>query len=579
MRKNKFALQIISFGLIILTFMACEEDFATLESDVINSDIATNFDILSEKHDVITYTKALDHIMNPVQTNGLGLSTLGLYDDVYGRTTSSFVTQLTPSSYDPDFGDETAIDSVVVTIPFFSTITDYDENGNAIYEADSIIPRGDTYNSIRLRIFENNYFIRDFDPYAEFDESQAYYSNKTATSSPTTPSPIEMFGSVLEGEELTMIPDFQTSYGNGAQNNQITISNNVYVLEEPDNEDDEDTDPQITARLSPGIRVKLDPTFWQNKIIDKEGDPVLSNQNNFKEYFRGLYFKAEAVADDGSFLILNTSSSNAHITIYYTKLTTSTVDDEDLTDTASYVLNFGPNKINFFENNYSINNGQPETGDNKIYLKGGEGSIAGIKLFDGFYDEEAGITNFDKFRNDFVNLEDNEYKSSKRLVNEANLVFYVDRELLDIASEDPDNEPNRLFLYDIDNKTPLIDYYFDATNSTVPSNSKISHLGILQRDETSEKGIKYKLKVTEHINNLLLRDSTNVELGLAVSLNVNEEDSSVQRKVQNTDDFTVPKSSILTPRGTILYGNNIPNDDVNADKKVYLEIYYTEPNN
>ena len=579
MRKNKFALQIISFGLIILTFMACEEDFATLESDVINSDIATNFDILSEKHDVITYTKALDHIMNPVQTNGLGLSTLGLYDDVYGRTTSSFVTQLTPSSYDPDFGDETAIDSVVVTIPFFSTITDYDENGNAIYEADSIIPRGDTYNSIRLRIFENNYFIRDFDPYAEFDESQAYYSNKTATSSLTTPSPIEMFGSVLEGEELTMIPDYQTSYGNGAQNNQITISNNVYVLEEPDNEDDEDTDPQITARLSPGIRVKLDPTFWQNKIIDKEGDPVLSNQNNFKEYFRGLYFKAEAVADDGSFLILNTSSSNAHITIYYTKLTTSTVDDEDLTDTASYVLNFGPNKINFFENNYSINNGQPETGDNKIYLKGGEGSIAGIKLFDGFYDEEAGITNFDKFRNDFVNLEDNEYKSSKRLVNEANLVFYVDRELLDIASEDPDNEPNRLFLYDIDNKTPLIDYYFDATNSTVPSNSKISHLGILQRDETSEKGIKYKLKVTEHINNLLLRDSTNVELGLAVSLNVNEEDSSVQRKVQNTDDFTVPKSSILTPRGTILYGNNIPNDDVNADKKVYLEIYYTEPNN
>lgn len=579
MRKNKFALQIISFGLIILTFMACEEDFATLESDVINSDIATNFDILSEKHDVITYTKALDHIMNPVQTNGLGLSTLGLYDDVYGRTTSSFVTQLTPSSYDPDFGDETTIDSVVVTIPFFSTITDYDENGNAIYEADSIIPRGDTYKSIRLRIFENNYFIRDFDPYAEFDESQAYYSNKTATSSLTTPSPIEMFGSVLEGEELTMIPDYQTSYGNGAQNNQITISNNVYVLEEPDNEDDEDTDPQITARLSPGIRVKLDPTFWQNKIIDKEGDPVLSNQNNFKEYFRGLYFKAEAVADDGSFLILNTSSSNAHITIYYTKLTTSTVDDEDLTDTASYVLNFGPNKINFFENNYSINNGQPETGDNEIYLKGGEGSIAGIKLFDGFYDEEAGITNFDKFRNDFVNLEDNEYKSSKRLVNEANLVFYVDRELLDIASEDPDNEPNRLFLYDIDNKTPLIDYYFDATNSTVPSNSKISHLGILQRDETSEKGIKYKLKVTEHINNLLLRDSTNVELGLAVSLNVNEEDSSVQRKVQNTDDFTVPKSSILTPRGTILYGNNIPNDDVNADKKVYLEIYYTEPNN
>ena len=566
MKKNKFALQIISFGLIVLTFIACDEDFATLESDVINSGVATNFDILSEQHDVITYTKEL----GPVQTNRLGISTLGLYDDVYGRTMSSFVTQLSPSTYDPDFGDETEIDSVVLSIPYYSTITDYDEEGNAIYEADSIIPKGDTYNSIRLRIFENNYFIRDFDPYAEFNESQAYYSDKSASSS-------EMI-TTLEGEELVMLPDFQTSYGDGAMNNIITISNDVYVLEEPDTEDDEDTDPQITARLSPRIRVKLDPTFWQNKIIDKEGDPVLSNQNNFADFFRGLYFKAEAVDDNGSFLILNTGSSNAHITIYYTKLTASTIDDEDERDTSSYVLNFGSNKINFLENNFTINNGQPETGDSKIYLKGGEGSIAGITLFNGI-DEETGMTNFDKFRNDFVNLEDNEYKSSKRLVNEANLVFYVDRDFLDLANEDPDNEPNRLFLYDIDNKTPLIDYYLDATNSTVPSNSKLSHLGILERvdDEPHNKGIKYKLRITEHINNLLIRDSTNVELGLTVSLSVNLEDSSsalTQSKVQNSDDLTVPISSILTPRGTILHGNN--SDD--ESKRVYLEIYYTEPN-
>ena len=29
-------------------------------------------------------------------------------------------------------------------------------------------------------------------------------------------------------------------------------------------------------------------------IIDKEGDAVLSNANNFNNYFRGLYFKAGA---------------------------------------------------------------------------------------------------------------------------------------------------------------------------------------------------------------------------------------------------------------------------------------------
>ncbi|WP_405575012.1 DUF4270 domain-containing protein [Winogradskyella sp. Asnod2-B02-A] len=576
MKKNKIALQIIAFGLIAFTFIACDEDYATLESDVINNDIATNFDILSEKHNIITYTKALNPIDKPVQTNGLGLSTLGLYDDVYGKTTASFVTQLSASSYDPDFGDGTIIDSVVVTIPFFSTSTGFDDDGNVTYEVDSILPKDDTYNSIKLRIFENNYFIRDFDPFGDVNESQAYYSNKTGSSA------AESFSAALEGEELILIPDFQTSYDNGATNNEISITDDVYVLEEADDEDDEDTDPQVTERIAPGIRVKLDPTFWQNKIIDKEGDAVLSNQNNFLNYFKGLYFKAEAVNNEGSFLILDASSSNANITIYYKKLTSATDDADDATDTSSYVLNFGPNRINFYDNNFTtpINSGDPTTGDSKIYLKGGEGSIAGIKLFNGEdLDDDPEINTFENFKNEFVVTDDKgKFVSSKRLVNEANLVFYVDRNQLDMANEVSDNEPNRLYLYDMDNKTPLIDYFLDATNTSLPSISKYSHLGILERDESNDdKGVKYKLRITEHINNLLVRDSTNVELGLAVSLSVNLENSTLgltQKKVQNSNDFTVPIGSILTPRGTILHGNGSEDET----KRVYLEIYYTKPN-
>lgn len=567
MKKNKIALQILTFGLIVLTIVACDDDYATLESDVINNDVATNFDVFSEQHDIITYTKAL----GPVQTNGLGLSTLGLYDDLYGRTNSSFVTQLSPSTLNPDFGDDTVIDSVVVTIPYFSYASDIDEEGNTIYEIDSILPKGDTYAPIKLRIFENNYFIRDFDPNAGFNESQTYFSNKSASSS-------EMFATSLEGEELTMITGPETSYLPGHSGNTITINEDAYVLEGIDTDEDDDTDPQVLERQAPGIRVKLAPAFWQNKIIDQEGNPVLSNQNNFADYFKGLYFKAEAVNDDGSFLVLNTNSANANITIYY-KYTSTTEDEESETGTGTYVLNFSPNKANFFDNDFTqpINSGSPETGDSRIYLKGGEGSVAGIKLFDGFYDEGAGITNFDKFRNDFVNLENDKFKSSKRLVNEANLVFYVDRNQLDMLNEASDNEPNRLYVYDIDNKTPLLDYFLDGTNTNIPSLSKFSHLGPLERQDADDKGVKYKLKITEHINNLLLRDSTNVELGLAVSLGVNIEESeigSIQKKVQDTDEYSVPVSSLLTPRGTILHGNNSEDET----KRVYLEIYYTEPN-
>jgi hypothetical protein len=80
--------------------------------------------------------------------------------------------------------------------------------------------------------------------------------------------------------------------------------------------------------------------------------------------------------------------------------------------------------------------------------------------------------------------------------------------------------------------------------------------------------------VTEHINNLLLRDSTNVKLGLSVSVNVNLENSLPQYKVKSDEDATVetlPVSSILSPKGTILYGNNTTDET----KKLQLEIFYT----
>src|SRR5690606_34751799 len=123
------------------------------------------------------------------------------------------------------------------------------------------------------------------------------------------------------------------------------------------------------------------------------------------------------------------------------------------------------------------------------------------------------------------------------------------------------NEPERIFLYDQTNGTPLLDYFLDLTNTVDPNNSKPNHLGVLQHEggEPTGAGIKYTVKITEHINNLLLRDSTNVKLGLAVSLNVNLESSTTQPKVKTTEDAlvrTVPTSAILSPKGTIIYGNN-----------------------
>lgn len=568
MKINKFALQILVFSLIILSFIACDKDFANIESDIITNENATNFDIFSEKYDIISYTEAL----GPVQTNGFNvdantrLNTLGIYDDVYGRTTSSFVSQITLSSFSPVFGEEVEIDSVVLNIPYFSTRTAIGEEGDISYDIDSVIGR----EQIKLSIFESNYFIRDFDPSGDFNQSQPYFSDQSASGSELISS------AALEGEPLLFIASPQTSYTtDNAGENIIDISEEGFVLEGEDTEDDEDTDPQILSREPPGLRIKLDPTYWQNKIIDQEGESVLGSSNSFENYFRGLYFKAEPVNDDGSFLILNTASQSSQITIYYTRLTPSETDDEEERDQTTFQINFGPDRINFIDNTFTtpIDSGDPLVGDSRIYLKGGEGSIGRIKLFNGDDINDSDDTTFEEWKDFFVETNENgDFVKSKRLINEANLVFYLDQDLVQ------DGEPNRLYVYDIDNNTPLVDYFLDRQNISIPSLSILNHLGPLQRvdDEPNGQGIKYKVKITEHINNLLLRDSTNVELGLSVSLNINLEATNGQRQVKSASDsdLKVPISSIITPRGTILHGNNTEDEN----KRVYLEIYYTEPN-
>jgi len=536
MKKIKFALKYIAIlTVLISSFIACDKDFASIDSDIINGDNATHFNSSQIQYDVIAYNKKLP----PVQTNNLPVNLFGIYNDpVYGKTTANFVTQLNITTLDPDFGDNVELDSVVLTIPYFSTALESDGEGGTVFQLDSVYGEG----FINYSIYENNYFLRDFDPNSEFDISQRYFSNYSTSSSDFIPESLLEGNLIYQSEEL-----FKPSA------NQIVLT-----------EEDEDGVDEITDRLAPALRIKLDNAFWQEKIIDQEGSSVLTNQNNFSDYFRGLYFKVEEVnPNSGTLTLFDLTASTANVTLYYTK--DPLTEGADRT-ASTYTINFSGNRVNFLNNEYGVTipDGNEVDGDEKLYLKGGEGSMAVINLFNG---DENG---------DSPELE--ELKSNDWLINEANLVFYVDQ---DMMIGDNENEPDRIYLYDLNNETPLIDYYFDLTNTTDPIISKASHLGVLEREDTGSeelgKGIKYKIRITEHINNILLNDSTNVKLGLAVSSNINFENNTLQYSFQTDDeDFNkLPGSSIICPEGTVLFGNNTTNEE----KKVYLEIFYTEPNN
>lgn len=545
---------------LTVSFIACDKDFSTVESDVLGQD---NFNFNTEKVSlpIIAYNKKLDSL----QVNNLSSNLLGVFNDpVFGKTTASIITQVAPSGYGPDFGTNPAVDSVVLSIPYFSrAITD-----STYTISDSL------YGSapIRLSIYRNNYFLRDFDPSATNNTQQNYYS--VSDGAITGTDNFAMTNNALvnfdanKGELIFAVSSFVPS------NKAITT---VTFDEEG---------KKTRTKSVPAFRTKLDPAYWKAVIIDKQGQPELSNQNNFKNYFRGLYFKAEALGPEGNLILLNFASTDAKITIYYSKDNTGTSGERSQ---STYNLNFAStaevniNRLNTFINNYiTLTNGNKTLGDEKLYLKGTAGSMAVVDLFGGMVECENpdGTTSLipalECFKKTYRKLDGNgnylppvngQY-ALKGLINEARLVIYEDESMAGISPTDY-HKYDRIYAYDVKNNRPTDDYLNDpVANTTKPISSKILSLG--QRDPNK---LSYIIRLTEHLNNILIKDSTNTKIGLVLSSNVNLTNSS--RILRSNDTVTrVPSAAIITPRGTVLYGTN---SSVPANKTMKLEVFFTKP--
>ena len=259
-------------------------------------------------------------------------------------------------------------------------------------------------------------------------------------------------------------------------------------------------------------------------------------------------------------MLLNLASSNAKLTIHYTSDNevvnndTGSTDD-NLTNQHEYVLNFSGNLVNIFENEnlVDVNGTNTVDGNENIYLRGGEGIITTLDLFSGSLINDNGeeISEFDHFKDFFY---DNISDSPKRLINEAYIEFYVNQNFIN------SDEPERIFIYNYEQNTALIDYFLDQSVSSTTINAKINHLVPLIKDSLNDnRGIKYKIRITEHLNNLVLRDSSNSKLGLGVMSNI----SSVQNFTILGDEDSNSNNSlaagiILSPKGTILHGNLSP---------------------
>ena len=544
----------------ILLLLSCDKDFNTIGSEIIG-DGHFEFDKY-EVQNLKAYSKAT----GAVQSNNLPINSLGVYNDpFFGKTTSTFVGQLELERVAPDFGVDVeikSIDSVYLYVPYFSTRqTAAIGNEPNTFRLDSIY--GDIETSINLGVYESDYFLRNFDA-VNPEVSQKYFSDDL---------------SLIESNLTTVNP--LNNSATVSQNTQFKFSENeilIYKTDENGVKVDNDGQPILNAedwivreRLDPGIFVDLDKGYFFNRILlANEND--LANNNNFKEYFKGLYFKAEENSgQEGAMAQLD--FSRAYIIIQYHSRNTAA----DPITKKSFRLNFRGNTINFFQNqfdsNYSnaLTNSNFTTGDEKIYIKGGNGSVAFIDLFGNIDDDNNGVSD----ELDFL-------RSNNWLINDAIITFFV--------SNENQKQPKRIFLFDATNNVPLLDYFQDVTTSGDTKNNKFVFGGLLESEE-SVGGVKYRFRIRAHIDKILNSSNTNdlrnVRLGLAVTENIN---SIANYNLRSPFTFpvllpsgsldletsSIPMSGVMNPLGTILYGTNVaPGDE---DKKMKLEIYYTKPN-
>ena len=561
MFKKSFFQSILFVLVLLVSLASCDKDFNEIGADIVGDDHFT-----FEKYTGAS-VKSYNQKIGAVSSNNLAINQLGFYDNPpFGTTQANFVTQVELSVSDPKFNNvdpenydvlPTVLDSVILEVPYFSTIKQIEQvevNGvqerRTTYELDSIY--GVEGSKFKLSVYQSNYYLRNLDPNMSLGEAQLFYTDQN-TEIDNNKIPVL----------LNDLPTSDPRNADGRENTQFYFDKREHKTVTFE----EDGVTPINTRSRPSMRLHLRNDVFNAAILNAPSGQ-LANNNVFKNFFRGIYFKTESLGNPGNMASLNFKEGK--ITLYYNEDTKKTSSQGVVTyerTNKSYVLNLNGNTVSLLNNSNEnqdylnatlLNNSQEAS---QLFLKGGQGSVAVIDIF-GPDSDNNGIA-------DEIEV----IKANNWLINEASLTFYIDKQAM---SDGRTIEPNRIFLYDLNNNRTIIDYNRDGSSSPInPKFNKINYGGVIEKENVANgRGTRYKIRITNHVRNLIARDSTNVRLGLSVTENINNVGFS-RLRVGNTVTNRIPAMSVMSPLGTILFGSN---PSVPEDKRLKLEIYYTKPN-
>ncbi|MDR2122760.1 MAG: DUF4270 domain-containing protein [Flavobacteriaceae bacterium] len=502
----KYRLKLLVLNFVPMTFLllSCENDITSIGSNFIPDKPEGNVAYV----DLVAYNVFNNDTIRAdyaTLTNGL----VGVYEDnVFGKSKASFNMQVRLSSSSEILGNIQEVDSVILTLnPGYQsslpTVKQVILNPGSSSGIDTIkyITQYPLLSYIGSKGSTTKMKVK-VNRILTFLESSTsrFYSDKVIDVG-------DLLGTAVLGDSVTSI--------------NIKTSEGTTVLES----------------TAAGYRIKLDAAYFKQHFFNKKGSSDISDNSRFIQYFKGIRISPD---EDASKFMFSFPKSGITLTAYYRykdDASSSTYTNATYAFTMNSVYNSAAGEYDFYERNTAssqfkqqMQNPNVTSGEKRLFLQGMGGPSIHLKLDD---------ARIEAVRDSVQN--------KGWAIIDAKLKFYL--------AEDAVSKPDYIYGYNLTEKSFLPDltgyprltgYYFNP-----------------RYDVTSNPGY-YTLNVTQHIKNVVEKNSSNdeilVEMGNFTLNSLGTNYLGYYRTSRAYEPFRL-----------IFYGNQ-----ETGDKKLRLEIIYTK---
>lgn len=398
-------------------------------------------------------------------------ATLGAFrESQFGLQKSAYVSQARLSAYSPDFGTNAVLDSAVLVLkPLYAT-----DSSTVTTTEDYIYPIG------------------------------AVPAKKVVTN-----FPVAKYGKTKIGDKtifnisVNEVTDFLASSTDQIFSNRdvatgALLGSKVFDGKVNSIQITKDSDASALFERAVSIRIPMDSTFFQNKII-KGAAPVLADAASFIRYFKGI--KISVAENDGYLFTFN--PNDVLINLYYKKDkvdgTTTTRED------ATYILNLGSGNTHFNQITFdragtpsasALINPNQISGDPKIFAQGMGGPGVGLRV------PAETVAAIKKL-----------YKDDKIGIISAKIRLYTDKSSWDNAYKKPD-----YFVVRQRDLTPEPGKpeYLDDFLEDLSAYSLTGNYNLVKAYDLDKNPAYYDIGITKTIKNIIETEAENNDLILNV---------------------------------------------------------------